>query len=121
MQQAYGIQARNLARLSKAGVKIALGTDGNVSWAHHREMADMVAAGMTPAQALVASTGAAAEFVRMPDVGMIAVGKSTDFVALDANPRDDVTNTRRISSVFLRGTAVDRVAIRARIMGGATR
>jgi imidazolonepropionase-like amidohydrolase len=120
VQQAYGIQARNLARLSKAGVRIALGTDGNVSWAHHLEMADMVAAGMTPAQVLVASTGAAAEFLRMPDVGTVAAGKSADFVVLDANPLDDITNTRRISSVYLRGTPVDRAAIRARIMGGAS-
>jgi len=76
-QQAHAIQARNLARLRKAGVKIALGTDGNVSWAHHLEMEDM-------------------------------------------GPLENITNTRRISSVYLRGTAVDRAAIRARGMGGAS-
>jgi len=120
VQQAYGIQARNLARLSKAGAKIALGTDGNVSWAHHLEMEDMLAAGMTSAQVLVASTGAAAEFLRMPDVGTVDVGKSADFVVLDANPIDNITNTRRVSSVYLHGNLVDRAAIRARVMGGAS-
>jgi imidazolonepropionase-like amidohydrolase len=83
-------------------------------------MADMVAAGMTPLQGLISATGAAAEFLRMPDVGTVATGKSADFVVLDANPLDDITNTRRISSVYLRGTAVDRAAIRARIMGSAS-
>ncbi|MBI2151025.1 MAG: amidohydrolase family protein, partial [Acidobacteria bacterium] len=83
-QQTFGIQARNLARLNKEGVRIALGTDGNVPYAHHIEMADMAAAGMTP--------------------------------ALDANPLDDITNTRRIASVYLRGTAVDRAAMRSRWM-----
>src|SRR5688572_23463383 len=95
-------------------------TDGNVSRAHHLEMEDMVASGMTPAQVLVASTSATAEFLRMPDVGTVATGKSADFVVLDANPLDDITNTRRISAVYLRGAAVDRGAIRARIMGAAS-
>ena len=49
-QKAFGIQARNLAKINAAGVKIVLGTDGGVPWSHHVEMADMVAAGMTPAE-----------------------------------------------------------------------
>jgi imidazolonepropionase-like amidohydrolase len=71
-------------------------------------MADMVAAGMTPMQVLVAATRNGAEFLRMTDTGTIAVGKSADFIVLDANPLDDITNTRRIASVYLRGVAVDR-------------
>jgi imidazolonepropionase-like amidohydrolase len=119
VQQAFGIQARNLAKLSAAGVKIALGTDGMVLWSHHAEMADMVAAGMTPAQVIVASTRSAAEFMRLADAGTIDAGKSADFLVLDANPLDDITNTRRISSVYLRGAAVDRAALRARWMGSS--
>lgn len=116
-QAAYAIQAKNLARLNAAGVKIALGTDGNIPWAHHLEMEDMVVAGMTPHQVIVASTGNAADFMRLTDRGTIAVGKTADFLVLDANPLDDIRNTRRISSVYLQGRALDREAIRSRIMG----
>jgi imidazolonepropionase-like amidohydrolase len=86
VQQTFGIQARNLAKLNAAGVKIALGTDGNVAWAHHLEMEDMVAAGMTASQVIVASTRNAAEFLKLTDAGTIATGKSADFIVLDANP-----------------------------------
>jgi imidazolonepropionase-like amidohydrolase len=113
-QKAFGIQARNLAKINAAGVKIVLGTDGNVPWVHHLEMTDMVAAGMSPAQVITASTRNAAEFMRIPDAGTVEEGKSADFLVLDANPLDDITNTRRIANVYLRGTAVDRAAIRAR-------
>lgn len=109
-QAAFAIQAQNLARLNQAGVKTALGTDGNTPWAAHLEMADMVAAGMTPAQVLVAATSAAAEFIGLSDGGVLDAGRRADFVVLDANPLDDITNTRRISSVYLRGTLVDRSA-----------
>jgi imidazolonepropionase-like amidohydrolase len=110
LQTPFGIQARNLAKLTGAGVKIALGTDGNIPWSAHLEMADMAAAGMSPMQVIVASTRNAAEFLRMNDAGTIASNKSADFIVLDANPLDDITNTRRISAVYLRGTAVDRSA-----------
>jgi imidazolonepropionase-like amidohydrolase len=108
LQAPFGIQARNLAKLSGAGVRIALGTDGNTPWGPHLEMADMVASGMTPMQVIVAATRNSAEFLRMTDAGTIAANKSADFIVLDANPLDDITNTRRIASVYLRGVAVDR-------------
>jgi imidazolonepropionase-like amidohydrolase len=106
-QTFYGIQARNLARLNAAGARITLGTDGNRAWGAHEEMQDMVAAGMTPMQVIVAATRNSAEFLRM-DSGTLQPGKSADFIVLDANPLDDITNTRRISAVVLRGAAVDR-------------
>jgi len=108
-QEAFGIQARNLARLSEAGMTIAIGTDGNTPWAPHVEMEDMVAAGMSPADVLVAATHNAAAFAGFDDMGTVAVGKSADFVVLEANPLDDITNTRRIAEVYLRGAAVNRI------------
>src|SRR5437667_3724714 len=113
-QAFFGIQARNLRRLNAAGIKIALGTDGGIPWAAHEEMVDMVASGMTPAQVLVASTRNAADMLQLKDVGTVTSGKSADFVVLDANPLDDITNTRRTNTVYLRGGQVDRAALRAR-------
>ena len=114
-QKAFGIQARNLAKIHAAGIKIVLGTDGGVPWSHHVEMADMVAAGMTPSDVIVAATKNSAEFLRLNDAGTVAAGKSADFLVLDANPLDDITNTRKISGVYLRGAAIDRAATRARM------
>jgi imidazolonepropionase-like amidohydrolase len=107
-QAFHAIQARNLAKLNAAGVQITMGTDGNKAWGPHEEMEDMVLAGMLPMQVLVASTGNGAAFLRLADTGTLEAGKSADFIVLDANPLDDIKNTRRISSVVLRGAAVDR-------------
>ena len=81
----------------------------------------MAGCGMTPAQVIVASTRNAADLMKLTDEGTIAARKSADFVVLDANPLDDITNTRRISSVYLRGSQVDRAALRARWTGGTLR
>ena len=104
----WNIQARNLAKMNAAGVRIVVGTDGNTPYAPHVEMADMVAAGMTPMQVIVAATRNGAQFLKMTDAGTIETNKSADFLVIDANPVGDITNTRKISSVYLRGTAIDR-------------
>ncbi len=114
-QQTFGIQARNLAKLNSAGMKIAMGTDGYSAWSQHVEMEDMVASGMTPAQVIVAATRNSAELLRLADTGTVETGKRADFIVLDANPLDDITNTRKISAVYLNGAAVDRAAIRSRL------
>jgi imidazolonepropionase-like amidohydrolase len=109
-QAFWGIQARNLAKMNAAGVRIVVGTDGNTPYAPHVEMADMVAGGMTPMQVIVAATSNGAQFLKMTDTGTIEANKSADFLVLDANPAENITNTRKISSVYLRGAAVDRSA-----------
>jgi imidazolonepropionase-like amidohydrolase len=106
-----GIQSRNLAKLNTAGVKIILRTDGNTPWAPHVEMEDMVVAGMTPTQVIVASTRNSAEFLRIAHAGALQASESVaDFMVLDANPRDNIKNTRRINAVYLYGAPVNRAS-----------
>ena len=112
--------ASGIRRLEGAGVQIGVGTDGGgqqgdqfVGWTMHTEVENMVAAGMTPADVLVAATRTSAEILELEQLGLVAPGKSADFVVLNANPLDDITNTRAIARVYLRGKEIDRARMRA--------
>jgi imidazolonepropionase-like amidohydrolase len=101
---------RNLKLLSDAGVMIAMGTDsgtGTGRWQGYFEQVEMelmVKAGMTPMQALVASTGNAAKVMHIDnEVGTLQPGKRADFVVLTADPLADIKNTRTIESVWIDG------------------
>jgi imidazolonepropionase-like amidohydrolase len=119
-QQAWDRLASGIKRLSEAGVKIGVGTDGGgqqgdqfIGWTMHAELENMVMAGIPPAKVLVAATKTSAEILGQDDLGMVASGKSADFVVLDANPLDDIKSTRKISQVYLRGRRVDRDRLRS--------
>jgi imidazolonepropionase-like amidohydrolase len=119
-RERYAILQRSLARLSAAGARIVLGGDTGLQddpfgFAEHRELELMVDAGMTPMQAIVAATSRGAEYLRLPNTGTLAAGRSADLLVLDANPLDDITNTRRIAQIILRGRSVDRDALRIRL------
>ena len=116
----FELQCRNLARNREAGMIIGMGTDSGVSvaWTTHTELRDMAGCGLTSMEAIVAATRVNAEILGLDDLGTVAEGKQASFVVLDANPLDDVTNSRRISGVHLRGEPVDREALRARFMDG---
>ena len=118
LADAFGIQCRNLRKIRDAGVRIAFATDAgvDVAWTVHTELSDMVQCGVPPAEALMAATRTAAEVVKLDQLGMVAAGKSADFIVLDANPLDAIAGTRRINKVYLRGKEVDRAALRATFM-----
>lgn len=118
----YAILEQSLAKLSAAGASVLLGTDTGLEdnifgYTEQRELELMVAAGMTPAQAIVASTSRAAEFVGLADRGTLAPGKRADLLVLDANPLDDIRNTRRIARLYIAGAEVDRAAIKRSLVG----
>jgi imidazolonepropionase-like amidohydrolase len=101
---------RNLKRIADAGGTIAMGTDSGTGlgrwqgYFEHVEMAMMVEAGLSPMQALVAATGAAARAMKLDgEIGTIAPGKRADFVVLNADPLADIRNTRQIDAVWVAG------------------
>src|SRR5665213_491592 len=111
----FAVQARNLKKLNDAGARIGFGTDSGttVGWTDHEELADMVTAGMTPNQVITAATKTSAGILKMDQLGTVAAGKSADFIVLDANPLDNITNSRKIAQVYLRGKEVDRAGLKA--------
>ena len=98
---------------------VILGTDAGAvgdffGYADHLELELFVRLGMTPAEAIEAATTRAARAFGLDETGAVEAGRSADFVVLDADPLDDITNTREIAAVYLRGVEVDREALRAR-------
>lgn len=101
----------------RAGVPILVGSDAPDSFvfpgsAVHDEMGELVAAGLSPAEVLRAATWNGAVFLDVTDsYGSVEPGKRADLVILDANPLDDIGNTRRIRAVLLGGRYLDREAL----------
>ena len=116
--QFLGVRKKLIKALHDGGVPVLLGSDSpqifNVpGFSIHRELAAMVAAGLTPFEALAAGTTAPAGFFGTSEWGAIEIGRDADLVLLNANPLLDIANTQRIEGVLVRGRWLDRATLDA--------
>jgi imidazolonepropionase-like amidohydrolase len=103
------IHRQSFAKAVDAGVKVAMGTDSGVTphGNNLRELQLMVEGGMTPMQAIVATTRSAAELMGLEgELGTLEPGKRADLVVVDGDPLDVATLADRIEAVYQDGTQV---------------
>jgi imidazolonepropionase-like amidohydrolase len=117
-RRSFESDSRSAMKLRAAGITVVNGTDTGqtrfwIGYFNHLDLESLVAMGLTPSEAIVAATHDSAAVAQI-NTGTVAAGKSADFIVLDANPLDRISNTRKINSVYLRGVEVDRAALRAR-------
>jgi imidazolonepropionase-like amidohydrolase len=117
----YARLKRLVGRAAAAGVRIVTGTDfvNRPGAALLDELERLVQAGLSPPAALRAATSTAAFAARRPQLARIAVGAPASFLILDADPRVDIGNLRRLSAVVLRGRLIDAAGLaRLRALDG---
>jgi len=123
-QKYLALRRRLIKRLHAAGVPFLLGSDAPQWWnvpgfSIHRELQVMVAAGLTPYEALRSGTAnIAAYFGTTATAGTVAKGKRADLVLVDANPLDAIANSAKISGVMLNGRWMSKADIDKRLESG---
>ena len=111
-KQVLELASRNMMQFRNAGIRIAMGTDSGAAnrfqgYFEHMELELMVKAGMTPMQAIVASTGDAAACMKRPGIiGTLQPGAWADLAVYTASPLADIKNTRTLESVWVGGLKV---------------
>jgi imidazolonepropionase-like amidohydrolase len=123
-QKLLALRRKLIKALHDGGVPFALGSDAPQTWnvpgfSAHRELGAVVAAGLTPYQALKSGTAnVGVYFGTQSTVGTVAAGKRADLVLLDANPLTDIANSSKIAGVMVNGRWLSKADIDARLAGG---
>jgi imidazolonepropionase-like amidohydrolase len=109
--QSLATGKKNIKALADGGVRYGMGTDTGVpgrfqGYFDHLELQEMVEAGLTPMQVIVAATKSGAEFLKAKDLGTLQVGKWADLLVLAKNPLDDIKNTKTLTDVYIAGNAI---------------
>lgn len=117
--RAIEIRRQLILELHQTGAGLLLGSDApqvfNVpGYSLHNELEFLVAAGLTPYEALHTGTAAVADFLGI-NTGIVAAGRDADLVLLDANPLEDIRNSQRIHGVMLRGAWYPSSALEQRL------
>ena len=121
-RRTWSYMQASLAKLKGGGRDHCHGADSGgvidtfIGYTELRELELMVNGGLTPNEAIMASTSVSAKTLGI-EAGLLTAGKSADFIVLDANPLDDIANARQIDQVFLKGAEVDREGLRRRWTG----
>lgn len=114
LEDFFQLGLRTTGMAHEAGVRVMAGTDTNDTmvfpgFSLHDELRHLVAAGLTPMEALQAATSVPAEYLgRASDFGGVSEGRMADLVLLRANPLSDIANTTQIEAVFFDGRVHDR-------------
>jgi len=106
-----------VGQLHKSEVELMAGTDCPIffltpGYTLHEELRMLVKAGLTPAEALKTATYNPAKYFDMEnELGLVAEGMIADLLILNANPLEDISNTKKINAVFKQGNLFDRQAL----------
>jgi imidazolonepropionase-like amidohydrolase len=110
----------NFSKMIESGARLVLSTDAGVSpkysygSAEHHEITMYARYGLSPADIIIAATSRPTEVLKIKDAGTLAKGKRADFIVLNANPLENIRNTREINSVYLYGAKLDRAELQAK-------